>query len=132
MADTPADADKKTRKDLAARRHKLSDELKNKSAAISRIQSEIGALERTVEETFEYRPRPTSLPRTTSHEKGFIPSATAARNIPKLPDQALPEVGVLRNHRSVRYVVIDAWDQLDAGEAAAQRLAAKLVATEEA
>jgi hypothetical protein len=41
-------------------------------------------------------------------------------------------VGSLRSHKGQRYLVIQTWEQLAAGEQTASRLAAKLVAPENA
>jgi hypothetical protein len=58
--------------------------------------------------------------------------ASSARPAANVPDEALPEAGTLRSHKGQRYLVVQTWDQLAAGEQTASRLAAKLVAPENA
>jgi hypothetical protein len=124
-------ADKKTRKDLKARRLKLSDELTRLDRMLARSRDELAQLERQVDEPFTFKP-PT---RPKSQRKGsggrFVPTSTGtATSI--LPEEALPEAGVLRSLKGQRYLVIDAWEDLEPGERAAQRLRAQLVAPEDA
>ena len=47
-----------------------------------------------------------------------------------VPAEALPEVGALRVHKRQRYLVIERWEDLAAGEPVAVRLQARLVAPE--
>lgn len=123
-------ADKAAKKDLKARQRKLSDELERAKKAVSRKRGEIDALERQAAESFEFRP-PARPPSRAGQTGGrFIPITPSAPSAPQVPDEALPEVGSLCSRKSQRYLVIQTWEELDAGERAASRLSATLVAPE--
>lgn len=125
-------ASKEARKDLTANQRKLSDEVQLANKEVSRLRTEIVALEQQAAETFEYRPLP--VPKSRSSQSGgrFVPSASGRGPSIHVPDEALPEVGSLRTHKGQRYLVIQTWEQLTPGESIASRLAAKLVAPENA
>lgn len=123
-------ADKEARKDLTARQRRLSDDLGRANKDIKRIRGEAEDLEQRVAESFEFRP--SKAPPTAPSQPGgrFVPAASSARRAPPAPDEALPEVGSLRRRKGERYLVIQSWEDLTAGEQAAERLAATLVAPE--
>lgn len=125
-------AGKEVKRDLAAKKRKLSDELQRAMREVTRVRSEIEALEQQVAEPFEFRPQLAPIPRQATGGGRFVPSASSARVTPFVPDEALPEVGSLHNYKSQRYLVIQTWEELTAGEQAASRLSAKLVAPESA
>jgi hypothetical protein len=125
-------ADKEARKDLTANQRKLSDDLQRANKDVSRLRGEIAALEQQATERFDFR-APQPPPGRAGQPGGrFVPSTSSARPAVQVPDEALPEVGSLRNHRGQRYLVIQSWEQLASGEQTASRLAARLVAPENA
>lgn len=121
-------ADKKTRKDLAARRHKLRDELERHDQRLRSGRDELARLERETVEVFSFTPPRPKRPRKASAGR-FVPTQ-AAPTERVVPDESLPEVGSLRSLKGQRYLVIDAWNDLELGEQAAKRLDARLVAPE--
>lgn len=125
-------ASKEDKRDLAAKQRRLSDDLQSAKREITRVHGEIEALEQQVAEPFEFRPPSVQIPRQAPGGGRFVPSASSARVNPSVPDEALPEVGSLQNHKGQRYLVIQIWEELTAGERAASRLSAKLVAPENA
>jgi len=124
-------ADKKTRKDLKARHHKLGDELARLDRELQSRRSELVRCEREAVEEFTFIPpaRPKSPGKASSGR--FVPAETAGVTTLVVPEEALPEVGSLRSLEGKRYLVIDTWQQLELGERAAQRLHAQLVAPED-
>lgn len=123
-------ADKEAKKDLTANQRKLSDDLQRGNKEITRLRGEITALEQQAAERFEFRPPSVPTGRPAQPGGRFVPTGASARPATNVPDEALPEVGSLRSHKGQRYLVVQTWDQLDAGEQAAARLAARLVAPE--
>lgn len=125
-------ADKKARKDITANQRKLSDDLQRATKEITRLRGEITTLEQQAAHRFEFRPTPAPTGRPTQPGGRFVPSASSARPAANVPDEALPDVGSLRSHKGQRYLVIQTWDQLAAGEPTSARLDAELVAPENA
>lgn len=123
---------KAEKKDLTVKQLRLSDDLKRANKEVTRVRSEIDALEKQIVEPFEFRPPPAPIPRQAPAGGRFVPSASSTRVTTAVPDEALPEVGALQNYKSQRYLVIQTWEELTAGEQAASRLSAKLVAPENA
>lgn len=125
-------ADKATQKDLTARQRRLSDDLHRTNQELRRLGSEIPSLERQIAEPFEFHPpsQPTTRPGRAGGR--FIPTAATPRTAPPVPDEALPDVGSLRTRKGQRYLVIQTWEEHAAGEQAASRLSARLVAPEHA
>jgi hypothetical protein len=124
-------ADKDNRKDLTTRQRKLSDDLARATKEIDRLRGEIKALEQQETERFEYRPPPTPPTRPVQPGGRFVPTTPSSpRPSTVVPEEALPEVGQLRVQKGQRYLIIQDWDELSAGEQAAARLSARLVAPE--
>ena len=111
---------------------KLADELQRANKEVTRLRGEISALEQQAADRFEFLPPPTPTGRSAQPGGRFIPTASNVRPATNVPDEALPEVGSLRSHKGQRYLVIQTWDQLAAGEQSASRLAARLCAPENA
>lgn len=116
-------------KDRLARKRRLSDELTKLDQDLKRLRGEIAALDRQTAEQFTFTPPPSPVARPAGAGR-FVPAAAAVRPPNQTPEEALPEVGELRHLRGQRFLVIDTWDALTAGEAAASRLKARLVAPE--
>lgn len=114
-------------KDLKAREQKLSDEVSRTSKEAAKRKQEIDSLERKISEPFEFRPPEKSSMAQGKQGGRFVPRANASPAGADLPEEALPEVGTLRRHKGQRYLVIERWEQLEAGEKAATRLQAILV-----
>jgi hypothetical protein len=125
-------ADKDAKKDLTANQRKLSDDLQRANKEVNRLRGEITALEQEAAERFEFRPPTAPAGRPAQPGGRFVPPASSARVASNVPDEALPEVGSLRSHKGQRYLVLQTWEQLTIGEQNAVRLAAKLVAPENA
>jgi hypothetical protein len=132
IEDSLKSGDKEANKDLTAKKRKLSDDLQRANKEVPRLRSEIAGLEKQAAERFEFRPPPTPAGRPAQLGGRFVPSGPNARPTANVPDDALPEVGSLRSHKGKRYLVIQTWEQLAAGELAASRLGARLVAPEDA
>ena len=125
-------ADKDAKKDLTANQRKLSDDLQRANKEVKRLRDEIAAFEQQATERFELRPSLAPAARAAAPGGRFVPSASSARPASNVPDEALPEVGALRSHKGQRYLVVQSWDELSAGELTASRLSARLVAPENA
>lgn len=126
-------ADKGTVKDLKAKKLKLSDELQRHKKEVKHLQGEISALEKQAAEPFEFRqPQSPSTGRSVLSGGRFVPQPSSAPAATNVPNESLPETGNLRTHKGQRYLVIQTWEQLEAGESSASRLSAKLVAPENA
>jgi hypothetical protein len=125
-------ADVETKKDLKVRRYRLADDLKRADKEITRLGGEIKRLEHQAAEPFEFQaPAPTTS-RPAQPGGRFVPPTSSARPASQVPDEALPEVGTLRSHKGQRFLVIQTWEELAAGDQAASRLSANLVAPENA
>lgn len=123
-------ADEKRRKDLLARQKKLSDDLAAVNRDVQRLKGEVAELEKAILETFVFKPPMTPGPKAAGTGARFVPGGGAPRAPDAVPGEALPEVGLLRAQKGQRYLVIDRWEDLFAGEQAASRLNARLVAPE--
>ncbi len=119
------------KKDLQARQRRLSDDVTRLGKDLKRLRAEIGGLEQQAAESFTFKP-PASPPVRPNQSTGrFVPAGGLSQPATPTPDEALPEVGDLRHHRGQRYLVVDSWAALEAGESAALRLRARLVAPED-
>lgn len=126
-----ADLGKQARKDLKARRSKLGDELERLPRRLGKLRAELVELERRIDEPFSFTAPERRPPEAKGSSSRFVPAASAPVPLP-VPEEALPEVGALRSLDGQRYLVIDAWEDLEPGEAAARRLGAGLCTTEDA
>ena len=124
-------ASKEAKKDLVANQRKLSDERQRANKEVTRLRQAITDLEKRAAEPFEFQPPSTPRGRPAQPGGRFVPSASNAPPAASVPEEALPEEGSLRRHKGQRYLVIRTWDQLAAGEPAAARLNAELVAPED-
>lgn len=126
----PAVESKQVDKDRLARKRLLADELTQLDRELKRLQGEVAALERQTAEPFNFKPPATIVSRTPGAGR-FVPTGDPTRPTREMPEEALPEIGELRHVRNQRFLVIDTWDNLAAGEVAASRLKARLVAPED-
>lgn len=132
--DIPKDANKtgtNLKKDLQARQRRISDDLAKLDKDLKRLRAEIDGLEGQAAEQFTFKPLANPTARPAQAAGRFVPAAGLAKSVTPTPDEALPEVGDLRHHRGQRYLVIDSWGALEAGESASRRLKASLVAPED-
>lgn len=120
------------RNDLAVGKRRCSDELARAKKDIARLRSELNDSKGRAAEQFTFRPPASPLARQPQPGGRFVPQIPSSRAPHQVPEEALPEVGVLRAMKGQRYLVIKTWEDLDAGERAAGRLSAKLVAPENA
>jgi hypothetical protein len=125
------EADKEARKDLTARQRRLSDDLSRANKDLKRLRGEAEDLDQRVTEPFEFRPSQPGPAAPSKPGGRFVPAASGARRTPLAPEEALPVVGALRQRKGERYLVIQNWEELAAGEQAAEQLAATLVAPED-
>lgn len=122
-------ADKKTRRDLGAKKKKLTDEKERDSKQIKSLQSQIAALKAKSEEEFIFKPQSSTM-NTKRTSGGFVPQESTKKEDPQLPQDALPQVGVLRSHKGRRFLVIENWEEHALGKTEAARLSAELLAPE--
>ncbi len=123
-------AEKEPEKDLRARERKLSDEQARTNKEVSRLRETIKVLEQDAEAAFEFHPPASPTNRPPQSGTRFVPPSMTNRVESIVPDDALPEAGILRKHKDRRYLIIKTWEDLAAGEQAATRLSAILVAPE--
>jgi hypothetical protein len=128
-AELTDETDKKVKKDLKARHHKLSDQGKRAARTVQQLEQQIAALKRQIELPFKYKPLPSPAGRKAKTTGRFVPTALR-KAIKTIPDDALPVVGALRKYKGKRYLVISDWSDLARGEDEAARLNARLVAEE--
>lgn len=126
------DATPEEQKDLEVKRKKNSDERKSNEKVVKKLRYDLKKHEDDAARPFTFNAAKIETKGQQPQGKRFVPTATASRASNNVPEDALPEVGMLRTHKGQRYLVIDVWEHLDAGEQAAARLSAKLVAPEEA
>ena len=140
------------KKDRKAREHQLRDEQKRLQAQMSALEAERDGAKALVAQTEPpYRPASALAPAGQAGNKGnkgnkghqdpkdvsrgpasgFVPQA-AARKADEVPVEALPAVGQLLLHQTTRYLAIERWEDLEAGEREARRLRARVVALPEA
>ena len=132
LEDRAKDATPEERKDLEVKRKRNSDERKSNEKAVKKLRYDLRKHEDDAARPFTFNATKLEPKRQQPPGKRFVPAATSARPSNDVPEDALPEVGSLRTHKGQRYLVIDDWEHLEAGEQAAARLAAKLVAPEDA
>ncbi len=126
------DAASDEKKDLDVKQKKNGDERKKHTERLKKLRYDLKKLEDDATRPFTFNAAKLETKRQQQQSKRFVPSGPAARPSNGVPEDALPEVGSLRTHKGQRYLVIEVWEHLDAGEQAASRLSAKLVAPEEA
>jgi DNA repair exonuclease SbcCD ATPase subunit len=125
-------ADKAARTELNVRKHRLTDDRARLNKEASRLRNEVRGLEQQARAAFEFRPPSYNPPHSPQVSGRFVPRTSTGRSPAlEVPDDALPEVGALRFHKKQRYLAIQAWEDLEAGERAAIRLSATLVASED-
>ena len=121
-------ADKRAKKDLLARRKRISDDLTRARKTVKRLADEIAALQKQAAEPFEFRSQKKLVAPAKQSGARFVPQVSSRAPTPHVPSEALPRVGVLRVANKERYLVIENWEDLDQGEQEASRLSASLVA----
>lgn len=126
------DAESDEKKDLDVRQKKNGDERKKHAELLKKLRYGLKKHEGDVARPFTFNAPKLETKAQQPQGKRFVPTGTPSRSSSDVPEDALPEVGSLRTHEGQRYLVIDTWEQLDAGEQAAARLSAKLVAPEDA
>ncbi len=128
----PVKGGKKRRKrtDAEVKRAALSDRIGKAQGTWDRYEGALERLEATLAEEFVFAgPPPTATtPRTRGSGPRFVERSGAPAAGPPLPGDALPSVGRLSEKGRQRFLVIERWEDLDEGEAEAERLGAGLVA----
>jgi hypothetical protein len=122
-------ADNKRRRDLGVEKQRLTIDKENDSKQIKSFQSKITELTAKSEEEFVFKPQ-TSTMNTRRTSGGFVPEQMKKPESVQVPPNALPQVGLLRSHKNVRFLVIENWEDHALGKSEAERLAARLVAPE--
>jgi hypothetical protein len=122
-------------KDRKARRSKLEDDAARLSTRIREVEARIEGHEKALAAAFVFRassaPGAGSAPARIDGPR-FVPGPPPRPPEQAVPGDALPEVGQLVQREGIRYLIITQWEELDRGEACAQRLSARLVAPMEA
>lgn len=126
----PKQPDPKQQRDLLARKKRGADELVTLDKKIQRLAAELATHEQRRDAPFVFKPPTDAGPRAPQSGARFVPAAPVTRSPDPVPAEALPEVGALRVHKRQRYLVIERWEDLAAGEPVAVRLQARLVAPE--
>ena len=124
------ETDPKQLRDLLARKKRGDDELVTLNKKIQRLSAELATHEQRRDAPFVFKPPTDTGPRASQSGARFVPAASATRSSDPVPGEALPEVGTLRVHKRQRYLVIERWEDLAAGESVAVQLQARLVAPE--
>ncbi|MFM7199192.1 MAG: hypothetical protein ACKO6N_00225 [Myxococcota bacterium] len=125
--------------DVEVQKKRALDDKTSAQKEISRLKGKVEELTRVANEAFTFKP-PVVNPGLKAGTTGgasagasgarFVPTAPATQARATIPSEALPLVGELKHHKNQRYLVIRLWQELDSGEAEAQRLKAQLVAPE--
>ena len=126
------DATPEEKKDLDVKKRRNSDDRTLNEKALKKLRYDLRKREDEAARPFTFNAAKLETKGQQPQGKRFVPTSTGGRASNNVPDDALPEVGLLRTHKGQRYLVIDVWEHLDAGEQAATRLSAKLVAREDA
>ncbi|MEZ4300808.1 MAG: hypothetical protein R3B70_38095 [Polyangiaceae bacterium] len=125
-----AERDESAKKDLYVQISKTKDELHEAKRRTQSLRGEILGLEQALSRPFKPKPferkDAVAQPAKATGAR-FVPPPTAGESLP-VPQEALPTAGGLRTSHGQRYLVIDRWEDLPAGETEAHRLSAKLVA----
>lgn len=118
-----------SKKDRRAARNKLNDERNRLDKQIQSLEHTIERDTATVNQPFQFRP---SVPPASGVKSGgsFVPPASNCVD-GKIPDEALPAIGRLLRAGQDRLLAISQWEELDQGEAEADRLGARLVTRRE-
>ncbi len=130
VGEATAAAEGSASKDALAQQKKVSDEQAKLKRTVAALRHEIAALEQSAAEPFVFAPPPHKTNFKSQSGNRFVPPTTPDKATLAVPEDALPEVGRLLQHRGKRYLVIDDWTALDSGERSAERLGARLVAGE--
>jgi hypothetical protein len=118
-------------RDLDVRLKKNSDEQEKHAERLKGLRQDLAKHEDDAARSFTFNATKVETKGRQQQGQRFVPIGAATRSSSIVPEDALPEVGVLRTHKGQRYLVIDRWAHLDVGEKAASRLAARLVAPED-
>lgn len=119
--------------ELRTQQLRNADDLKKAERERSKLVAEIERCNEQLAEEFVFHP-----PEKPASRTGRGTGVALFTNTPKqasptgslIPNEALPEVGMLRSHKGQRYLVIEQWSELAAAQQAAARLSAGLVTTE--
>jgi hypothetical protein len=135
---TPREEESSQKKDearaeLRTQQLRCADDLKKAERERSKLLAEIERCNERLAEEFVFHPPEKPTPRT-----GRGTGVALFTNPPKhtsaagsiIPNEAIPEVGLLRSHKGQRYLVIEQWSALAKAQQAAARLSAGLVTTE--
>lgn len=108
---------------------RAQDDLARLANDLKRVEGELVTLAAKASETFDFKPPPPlAIPIKTGAGTSFVPKANASTNGPSVPDEAPPALGTLHRQGDKRWLCIEQWPELNAGEAEARRLNATLVA----
>jgi len=123
------------KQDVEARMLRSRDDLDIARKEVQSLESSVLTIEQELTRPFKPKPleRKDASPPQPASGKGarFVPQPTTFDPV-SVPSEALPVTGHLRAIKNQRYLVIQRWEDLAAGESESQRLSAKLVAPQEA
>ncbi|WNG59322.1 hypothetical protein F0U59_34840 [Archangium gephyra] len=108
--------------ELAAREKALRAEVASLEKRVPDIEARLEARGRTLDTPFQFQPSPRQ---TQAPRKEGTPRP------PPIPNEPLPEMGALLEHGGKRYLSVSSWPQAERALAAAQRLRAQLVVSNE-
>jgi hypothetical protein len=126
------DAPPEENRDLEAKKKRNHDERTSNEKNLKKLRYDLDKHAKDAGRPFTFNPTKSAAKTQQQQGKRFVPQPLGGRASLSVPEDALPEVGTLRTHKGQRYLVIQLWEDLDRGELAATRLAAKLVAPENA
>ena len=104
--------------DVHMRFAEAEEKVSSLQAEAGSLSEEIGEHDRAASEEFRFE-KPNRLPAS--------PPANEVNPPPAMPEEELPELGDLYEHRGVRFLTIRTWEQLEPAKPVAARLAAELV-----
>ncbi|WPB81718.1 hypothetical protein KYC5002_21705 [Archangium violaceum] len=122
-------------KERKARQQLLANDIERLKKRLYSLDKELRQHEQTLKEPFKFTPSRSqatpsrNAPRTPGAR--FVP-APGPQTADTVPQEALPALGRLLQHKSERYLVVSRWEELARGEAESERLSASLVAPAEA
>ncbi|HEX8826196.1 MAG TPA: hypothetical protein VF794_40200 [Archangium sp.] len=108
--------------ELAAREKALRAEVASLDKRVPDIDARLEACGRALDTPFQFQPSPRRVQ---------APRKEGTPRPPPIPNEPLPEIGALLEHGGKRYLSVSSWPQVKRALAAAQRLRAQLVVSNE-
>ncbi|MCL2823166.1 MAG: hypothetical protein FWD57_04180 [Polyangiaceae bacterium] len=129
-------AKSKEAEDIEVMKMRNRDERQKTVKLVKKLTNELTKHDQDARIPFSFTPSKPTPKAQGGTGKRFVPTASGGPSAEAATSLSfpvsLPEIGSLRTHKGKRYLVIDKWEHLDAGEREASRLSAALVAPEKA